>query len=260
MIKYLKSKKGFIITELATIVSLIAIWGTIAYVSFDSQTSNARDSKRKTDLSSLSSKINVVNTTGIKFTDMIVYNPKYAPKKSIFLAWAFYKVWTGTLTDYLVWTINSNVLWININDFRDPGPNANYYPIWATDLKGGIFELASTLERKDENTSINNTLTIWNYYPRTISWSLSPWKCVNWIFSIINFWSWTFFPNDTISWVVKDNSKIQKISWNGLTLEFYNGWWCVSDGQIFIKMNESKSLIFNWWEPIWWTENIPYIP
>lgn len=65
MKKYLKnSTRGFTIVELMTVIVILAIQASTSMSSFGSQSAAARDSKRKTDLSNLASKMNIAMAQG----------------------------------------------------------------------------------------------------------------------------------------------------------------------------------------------------
>ena len=71
MKKYTASAKGFTLVELIVVIVILAILATIAFLSFSSQSASARDSKRKTDLSNIASKINIGAANGSALTSFV---------------------------------------------------------------------------------------------------------------------------------------------------------------------------------------------
>jgi prepilin-type N-terminal cleavage/methylation domain-containing protein len=65
------STKGFTLVELIVVIVILAILATIAFLSFSSQSASARDSKRKTDLSNIASKINIGAANGSALTSFV---------------------------------------------------------------------------------------------------------------------------------------------------------------------------------------------
>lgn len=179
--KYTSNSKGFTLVELIVVITILAILGTIAFVSFGSQSASARDSKRKTDLSSLSSKINVVNTNWISYLDMVSTGwTTRALASTGIVAWTWVLAWT----DYKWGTINFTVLGVPNSDFKDPGWKD--YSIWVSTKAGWVFQIAAKIENTDDwSTATNGALINWNFFRRlgatTTTWS-------------VTFSSWTTTP------------------------------------------------------------------
>ena len=72
MKKYARTTtSAFTLVELIVVIVILAILATIAFLSFSSQSASARDSKRKQDLSNISSKMNVALANGTKAFDLV---------------------------------------------------------------------------------------------------------------------------------------------------------------------------------------------
>ena len=116
------STKGFTLVELIVVIVILAILATIAFLSFSSQSASARDSKRKTDLSNIASKINIGAANGSALTSFVTYN-------------ATNKLNSGSLagtgiaaagSTYDAGDINFNQLGVNSADFADPFTKGGY--------------------------------------------------------------------------------------------------------------------------------------
>ncbi|EKE27506.1 MAG: hypothetical protein ACD_3C00197G0005 [uncultured bacterium (gcode 4)] len=154
------STKGFTLVELIVVIVILAILATIAFLSFSSQSASARDSKRKTDLSNIASKINIGAANGSSLTSFVTTPSKKLTWGTNYLA----GTWTSNLT-YEAGDINFNQLGVNAGDFKDP---LNYtYKMGATTAVGGAFQLASRIENDDNgNTTTSGAFLVGNYTQR----------------------------------------------------------------------------------------------
>lgn len=154
--------QGFTLVELIVVIVILAILATIAFLSFGSQSAAARDSKRKTDLSNIASKMNIAMAQGTTVLNLVgttgtqkLSNISLAGTGSV-----------GVGNQYNAWDINFNVLGVNSNDFKDAN-NTNTYKIGATSLDWGAFQLVATLENDNAGNTSRNALVVGNFSQRT---------------------------------------------------------------------------------------------
>jgi len=65
-------KAAFTLVELIVVITILAILGTIAFISLQGNTQDAKNSKVVSDVANLAKKISVVNAQGTTFGDMVV--------------------------------------------------------------------------------------------------------------------------------------------------------------------------------------------
>lgn len=166
-------KKAFTLVELIVVITILAILWTIAFLSMQWYSADARNSKRVSDLNSISNAVNVWITNG---TSIIAYvNGSGSALTGISIAWTWATVWS----DYSAWPINYSTLWIKQADFQDPSSNTPYV-LWATTKIGWKYEVASI----KETWTTKSAIILWNYVPRIITSSAVTWLSAT-------AWSWT---------------------------------------------------------------------
>ena len=168
MKKIHNTNKGFTLVELIIVITILAILGTIWFVSFQWYTADARDTKRVTDLSSLvwalESKRAGNSLSLVSFVDNSINSRITAA--NVYIAWK--DVATSTW-EYDAWIMKFALLWISAESFRDP--NGFDYSFGATILKNWQYQFAAKLE----NWEIPQALIVWNYSPRTVEDSKVTW-------------------------------------------------------------------------------------
>ena len=133
-------KQAFTLVELIVVITILAILGTIAFISLQGYSADARNSKRVQDLNNISSAINLQSTQGTSLTAFVTSVPANVNDEIDLIG-------TGSVTvgtDYDAGTVNHTALGIKASDFQDP--NGGDYRIGVTTLKNGSFELASKYE------------------------------------------------------------------------------------------------------------------
>ena len=153
------TKYAFTLVELIVVITILAILGTIAFISLQGYSADARNSKRTTDLSNIASSLNIKVTTGMNILALAVDNG------SILTGGASIggSTWNTDIAEYKAGAVNYTVLGIKQTDFQDPSDNSDYIG-GATILAGWVFQLAASMEGNNgKEAKINGT-----YNPREI--------------------------------------------------------------------------------------------
>ena len=144
------TNKGFTLVELIVVITILAILGTIAFISLQGYSQDAKNSKVTSDLSQLSSKINIAISSKDNVTLASVGDNTKASTNNVSWTWAGISLSDSEAT-YKVGSIDFAVLKENGANFQDP--EGNDYIVW-TLSKGStaVFTLAG--QTKD---------SAWNY-------------------------------------------------------------------------------------------------
>ncbi|NDK08128.1 prepilin-type N-terminal cleavage/methylation domain-containing protein, partial [Candidatus Gracilibacteria bacterium] len=138
-------KQGFTLVELIVVITILAILGSIAFISLQGYSSDARNSKRTSDLGSLQSALSTQLAQGqaiLSFVTSVSANRIDNTLATTAIGG------TGIIygTDYDAGTINYAALpSVKQVDFQDPTEQA--YAFGATTKKNGQYELAATIEQ-----------------------------------------------------------------------------------------------------------------
>lgn len=154
------TKKAFTLVELIVVITILAILGTIAFISLQGYSAEARNAKRTSDLSSVASSLSVKLTNGMSVLSAVVDNVNKLDDTVLSIGW-----WTGTTvttSQYKAGVANYTALDMKQSEFQDPSNNANYI-IGATILAGWVYQLAATVESDGSNVA----LVTWMYNNRT---------------------------------------------------------------------------------------------
>lgn len=151
------TKSAFTLVELIVVITILAILGTIAFISLQGYSAEARNSKRVQDLSSISSSLNIKLTRGMSVLSAVSNSDNAAATIALGGASA-----TGVAsTIYNAGDVNYTALEMKASEFQDPfGDN---YAIGATTKAGGPFELAASIEQDGSEVAEVSG----NFNPRT---------------------------------------------------------------------------------------------
>jgi len=138
------TKQAFTLVELIVVITILAILGTIAFISLQGYSADARNSKRTSDLNTLAGKMNIQQTEGVSLMSFVTDVPARYGSGTV-VGDVSIGGYASTAADYSAGTVNHVVLGVKSTDFQDPQSNADY-SIGVTTRKGGQFELASKME------------------------------------------------------------------------------------------------------------------
>ncbi|MFA5917199.1 MAG: type II secretion system protein [Candidatus Gracilibacteria bacterium] len=150
-------KQGFTLVELIVVITILAILGSIAFISLQGYSSDARNSKRTSDLSSIQSSLTVKQTSGTDLTAFVANTTTANTLTSLSIGG---QTPTGK---YFAGAINYNALGMKGSDFQDPQSNANYVA-GVTSLIGGAYQIAASME---QSGGARVARVVGNYNPRT---------------------------------------------------------------------------------------------
>jgi len=177
-------QKAFTLVELIVVITILAILWTIAFLSMQSYSADARNSKRTSHVNAISNSVNIWIT---QWASIISYVTNSGSALSnIKIAWTWAEVWV----DYNAWPVKYESLNMKQQDFVDPSSNTPYV-LWVTTKIGWKYEVATINEVWTTKTAFIN----WNYVPRANTLiNTSTW--------IANTWSWyktMVLPSDKIN-------------------------------------------------------------
>jgi len=158
------TRKGFTLVELIVVITILAILGSIAFVSLQGYSADARNSKRTSDINSLQNAMSVKSTEGVSLLS-------FADNNSQLTNINVGGTWAIAWTDYKAWDANYSALGIKEADFQDPLDNEGY-KIGVTTKKLGQYQVAASIEQGSGNRVAK---VIGNYSPRgtTTIWTLT---------------------------------------------------------------------------------------
>ncbi len=134
------TKTGFTLVELIVVITILAILGTIAFISLGSYTADARNAKRLDGISKVATTIGNDQLSGkslLAYVTADAINNSTAPDVG------------GTTavigTSYQAGPMNATALGVKASDFQDPS-SSKPYVVGVTTQAGGSYEVAATLE------------------------------------------------------------------------------------------------------------------
>jgi len=196
------TKSAFTLVELIVVITILAILGTIAFISLQGYSADARNSKRTSDLNNIKEKF-VVSVAEGRIGNMDLVDSSVDNVVDTMPLGGVSDVNEGATYDAGV--VNYQLLGIKEADFND---NNNAYAAGATTLGGGAYELAATME-SDAGNVAKVTGTYNNRESVSVAWTIGSSATV---FNITNSSDYnTLKVNDTVT-VNAVTTTISKIS------------------------------------------------
>jgi len=223
----INTKKAFTLVELIVVITILAILGTIAFISLQGYSADARNSKRTSDLGNIQSAISLKQVEGVPLLSFVTNNAEndlVSPDIAGLLD-------AGTAYD--AGTPSYTVLNVVEKDFKDPNDKA--YRIGATTLKAGAFQLAATMEVDGVDTAaVNGT------YVARGSGTITPTSYDSGVVTIPDTSANFFKVNDTVT-TASGTTTISKVSRDGVTITLASG---TGAGDIYLALPEVSGLIW----------------
>lgn len=225
-----KMHKWFTLVELVVVITILAILGTVALLSFRGYSGDARNSKRITDLNSIKNNVTEQITAWQKMLNFVTSVAENRLNTTPIIA----GVAPVAGTDYEAGTVNYPTLGLVAEDFSDPTTNGAYVIGVSTKYKGGAYQIAAKMDPVDDANNrayilgtykkrrADNTVTTWEINAGTTAGAGAGPLAAK-IFTLTNGSSVGIFKvGDTISCTPACTSPvtrvISKISADGLTL------------------------------------------
>ncbi|NUJ97725.1 type II secretion system protein [Candidatus Gracilibacteria bacterium] len=228
-------KRGFTLVELIVVITILAILGSIAFISLQGYSSDARNSKRTSDLGSIESAISTQLAEGqaiLSFVSGSAVNQLTTPS----IAGS-----NSTTADYNAGTVNYSALPVKSTDFQDPSGNASYV-MGVTTRKNGKHELAASME---QGAGSKVAKVIGDYSQRTVAAATVAVTLGDATLKTVNVTSNTdinkLFPADTVT-LNANTYTIAKISTDGKTLTL-SGSVAPASGNVALSVQEIGGLI-----------------
>lgn len=152
------TKKAFTLVELIVVITILAILGTIAFISLQGYSGEARDSKRLSDVNNLIKKVNIEMSKGTSLTSLISSGSTITGVTI-----------NGTWATVTQWVVNFTAIKENEADFQDRvnGTAVNYpmsITVWGSGTWAYKFmQIATVSEAK------NSAVVVGNYYKMNTS-------------------------------------------------------------------------------------------
>jgi len=213
----LKIKRAFTLVELIVVITILAILWTIAFISLQWYSRDARDSVRTTDLASISKQLELM---------IIKAWTVYIPENKVDITAS------GTIISYQweMWQDTLNKLWVN-NWWLDPVDQSPYIYTTTKNLKQyelmGFLEWWLVYNQSPHSISPIGREVGWGLIPQTYAatnlknrFPIVKWNSI-WIFlnpvtkePVNNTWIWLDIVNTTISYTsYLDNSSSWIVTW-----------------------------------------------
>jgi len=148
------TKKAFTLVELIVVITILAVLGTIAFISLQGYSGEARDSKRLSDVNNLVKKVNIELSKGTSLTSLITASGSSVTKT----------INSSSNTGVVQWVVNFLTIKENKADFQDK--------VWSTAVDyRAAFAIGGTgtnaykfMQISTVSEALNNAVVVGNYY------------------------------------------------------------------------------------------------
>lgn len=156
-----RTTKAFTLVELIVVITILAILGTIAFISLQGYSADARNSKRTSDVNNIISAMSIKMAEGGWLSSFVTATDGTNWGLNLSSTGSYGWTWAAFWTNYFGWVPNYTALGVKAAEFQDP--NGQDYKIGATTTADGRYELAASLEE----AGARKALVKGNYVPRT---------------------------------------------------------------------------------------------
>ena len=228
------TKNAFTLVELIVVITILAILGTIAFISLQGYSADARNSKRTSDIGNIQSAMSLKQVEWVPLQSFV--GDTTAEMTIIALA--------GTgVADQAKYTAGApsyTVLNVVQKDFLDPKSD-KAYKVWVTEERGGVFQVAATMEKDGTNTALLN-----GTFVQRLSTQTGTVASVDVAGSSITLADGTanyFKVGDRLNLSGSLDTTVTKVSRDGVTLTLAVAPVAGDVGNIFLAVSESAGLI-----------------
>lgn len=165
-----KMHKWFTLVELVVVITILAILGTVALLSFRGYSGDARNSKRITDLNSIKNNVTEQITAWQKMLNFVTSVGENRLNSTPIIA----GLTPVNGTDYEAGTVNYPTIGMVGEDFSDPTTNGAYVIGVSTKYKGGAYQVAAKMDPVDDAN--NRTYILGTYKKRRADNTATTWE------------------------------------------------------------------------------------
>lgn len=153
--------KGFTLVELIVVITILAILGTIAFISLQGYSTDAKNSKVTSDLKTISTALEAKRTQTSETLDAFLAGAHITANEVAGDTWSGITLVANT--NYAVSNMNFPVLGQNGAEFKDPNSaNAEYLYAYATVVGHSGYQLVGQIIEND----VKAARVVGNYYEK----------------------------------------------------------------------------------------------
>lgn len=153
-------KQAFTLVELIVVITILAILGTIAFISLQGYSQDAKNSKVTSDVSSLAQKVNIKTTeaNGSTLAELLKANSTVSANNSAAGTWAWIAI---SASNYKVGNLDFAELGEDRNKFSDEATGKDYLYAYLAEGRTALYSVAGQIK----DAAGNYTAVVkWNYY------------------------------------------------------------------------------------------------